>query len=211
MKQAAAKFWNRTAYRVCASVLAIATKILFRSRFTGRENIPQGGAIIVARHLSFWDIPLVAVALQVRRQVTFVARRTLNDDHPVLRPFINSFAIAVDRENFSLTDFKNVMKALKANKLVAIFPEGTIQQTGKVFPGVIRFAEQSGRDFLPLRLESRKGNYPPTYPFGFPAMTMKIGRPFSVRDLEFDLNGQESKEARYERLSELLMERIDNV
>ncbi len=210
MKQAASKFLNRVSYRVLALILTAATKILFRTRIVGRENIPPNGAIVVARHRSFWDIPLVAVAIHWNRQVTFVARQTLNDDHPILRPVLAGFSITVNRENFSLSDFKLVMKAIRANKLVAIFPEGTIQQTEKVFPGVIRFAEQTGKNFLPIRFKIRKGQYGPKYPFGFPALTLVVGRPFSVRDLAFDLTGQESKQERYLQLSELLMRRIDN-
>jgi len=210
LKQAVSKFLNHVSYRILALILVVVTKILFRTRIEGRENIPANGAIVVARHKSFWDIPLVVAAVHWNRQVTFVARETLNEDHPILRPVLSGFSITVNRENFGLSDFRLVMKAIRANKLVSIFPEGTIHQTGKVFTGVVRFAEQSGKDFLPIRFKIRKGQYGPKYPFGFPALTLVVGRPFSVRDLAFDLNGQESKQERYLRLSELLMKRIDN-
>jgi len=195
-------------YRVCALALTGAVKVLFRARFTGRENIPPHGAIMVSRHKSFWDVPLAIAALHWCRCVTFVARETLMEDHFWLKPFIAAYAIPVDRENFRMSDYKNVMKAINANQFVAIFPEGTIRQTGEVFPGVIRFAERSGREILPLQLKVRSGQYPPKYPFGFPALTVAIEKPFTLRDLEFDLTGEETREQRYQRLSQLLIERV---
>lgn len=211
MKRAVVEIAKQLAYWFCALVLTGVVKILFRVQFVGRENIPLHGAIVIARHASYWDIPLAAAALHWFRRLTFVARRTLKDDNFLLKPFIAGFAIPVDRDKFRMSDFKKVMEAIEQNKLVMIFPEGTIRHTGQVFPGVLRFAERSGREFLPVRFKVRSGQYPPRYPFGFPALTMIVGRPFSLRDLEFDLTGNETKTERYDRLSNLLMERIDGV
>jgi 1-acyl-sn-glycerol-3-phosphate acyltransferase len=102
------------------------------------------------------------------------------------------------------------MRAIEADKPVVVFPEGSIQQTGQVFPGVIRFAERSNQVILPIRIEVRRGQYPPNYPFGFPALTLIIGKPFTIRDLEFDLTGDEEKDERYEKLSQWLLGRIDS-
>lgn len=211
MKQAVAKLAKLGIYQACALILTGVVKVLFRTRFAGRENIPPHGAIVVSRHRSFWDVPLAVAALHWCRCVTFVARKTLMQEHFWLKPFIAAYAIPVDREHFRMSDFKNVMQAINTNQLVAIFPEGTIKQTGEVFPGVIRFAERSGREILPVRLKVRVGHYPPKYPFGFPALTVMIGKPFTLRDLEFDLTGEETREQRYQRLSQLLIQRINTV
>jgi 1-acyl-sn-glycerol-3-phosphate acyltransferase len=120
------------------------------------------------------------------------------------------FSIPVSRENFSASDFKNVVRAIEAEQRVVVFPEGSIQRTGQVFPGVIRFAERSNQVILPIRFEVRRGQYPPNYPFGFPALTLVIGKPFTIRDLEFDLTGDETKDERYEKLSQWLLTRIDS-
>lgn len=211
MKRAVVEIARQWAYRFCALLLTGVVKVLFRAQFIGRENIPLHGAIVVARHASYWDIPLVAAVLHWFRRLTFVARRTLKDDNFLLKPFLVAFAIPVDRDKFRMSDFKKVIEAIEQDRLVLIFPEGTIRHTGRVFPGALRFAERSGREFLPVRFKVRSGQYPPNYPFGFPALTVIIGRPFSLRDLEFDLTGNETKEERYSRLSGLLMERVDGV
>jgi 1-acyl-sn-glycerol-3-phosphate acyltransferase len=198
-------------YWFCALVLTGVVKVLFRVRFVGRENIPPHGAIVVARHASYWDIPLAVALLHWRKRVNFVARHTLLSEHLLLKPFIAGYALTVDRDSFRMSDFKKVMRAIETNELVAVFPEGTIQQTDRVYTGVIRFAERSKREFLPIRFKVRSGQDPPRYPFGFPALTAVVGVPFSLRDLEFDLNGNETKAERYDRLARLLMKRVDHV
>jgi len=210
LKQAVARAAKRLAYWASAGLLALCVKLVFRANTMGRDNIPPKGVIIVARHQSFWDIPLVATALGWRRQLTFVARKTLYNEHFWLRPHLNMFAIQVDRDRFSTSDFKNVMRAVNADQPVVVFPEGAIRRTGQVYPGVIRFAERSMREILPVRFEARKGRYPPSYPLGFPALTLVIGSPFTIRDLEFDLSGDETKDERYEKLALGLLARIDD-
>ncbi len=209
MRQAAVALVKRGIYWLGTWTLALTVKLLFRARYEGRERIPPHGAIVVARHGSYWDVPLIIAAFQWFRRLHFLARRTLMDDHPLLRPFIRGFSIPIDRDRFRKEDFKRVMRALEADKLVGIFPQGTILATDRVYAGVIRFAERSGREFLPVAIRARRGHYPPRRGKPLPAVTVTVGRPFSLRDLEFDLRGDEAREDRYERLADLLMERID--
>lgn len=206
----AAEAFKGIFYRYGASFIYLFLKLLFRLRVEGRENIPEGGCILVSRHRSYWDIPVLIAALGRRHRIYFVARKTLLAEHLVLRPFIASYSICIDRENFSLEDYRNVMEAIKSGKIVGIFPEGTTKIPQKIHPGVIRFAEKGGRDFLPIAIDAR-GPYPPHYPFRYGQLTARIGRPFGLRDLEFDLNGSEDRHERYNQMSELLMERIDRL
>lgn len=192
-------------------VVAGAVRVLFRFRVRGRENIPrQGGFLVVARHRSYWDIPLVAVALGGRHRIHFVARKTLLEENKFLAFFVRVFAITIDREHFQVEDFRKVLDAIKSGKIVGIFPEGTTQRPQRAHPGVIRFAERTGSELVAVRLGAQ-GPYPPKYPFRWPQITAHISAPFSLRDLEFDLTGTESRHERYQKLADLLMERIDRV
>ena len=56
-------------------------RVLLRWQVSGLENVPAGGAIIAPNHQSFWDIPLVGIALRQRR-VHFMAKSELFQ-HPV--------------------------------------------------------------------------------------------------------------------------------
>jgi len=203
--------WKDWLYRFLAALVGIAVRVLFRFRVRGRENIPlQGGFLVVARHRSYWDIPLVAIALGGRHRIHFVARKTLLHENKFLAFFVRLFAITIDREHFQVEDMRKVLEAIKSGKIVGIFPEGTTQRPQRAHPGVIRFAERTGSEFVAVRLEAR-GPYPPKYPFRWPQITAYISAPFSLRDLEFDLGEISDRHERYQKLADLLMERIDRV
>lgn len=202
--------WKDWLYRFLAVLVGIAVRILFRFRVRGRENIPQGGFLVVARHRSYWDIPLVAIALGGRHRIHFVARKTLLNENKFLAFFVRLFAITIDRERFQVDDMRKVLEAIKSGKIVGIFPEGTTQRPQRAHPGVIRFAERTNSEFVAVRLEAR-GPYPPKYPFRWPQITAHISAPFSLRDLEFDLGEISGRHERYQKLADLLMERIDRV
>lgn len=207
----AIELWKDGFYKFGTVVFLLLSKALFRLRVFGRENIPErGNFIVVARHRSFWDIPLVAMALGPRYRIHFVARKTLIDEYLMLRPFVGAYAITIDREHFRKGDFVKVLSALEQGKIVGIFPEGTTKQGARIRSGVVRFAQRSGREFLPVKIQAR-GPYPPKYPFGWPKLDIFIGKPLGLRDLEFDLNGAEGRHEREEKLSQLLMQRVDSL
>lgn len=197
-------------YRAGTGLLTLLLRLLFRLRVIGRENIPKvKGFLLVARHRSYWDIPLLIAALGGRNRIHFVARHTLLKN-PFFYPFVKGFAILINREHFSREDYRRVLRAIEAERIVGIFPEGTTKPTNRIRLGAIRFAEHTGREFLPVRLEA-EGPYPPRYPFHWPKITAWIGKPFHLSDLEKDLGvgGRIRRHEHYERLVQLLMERID--
>lgn len=195
-------------YRAGTRVLTMIMQLLFKLKVYGRSHIPHGtGLLLVARHRSYWDIPLLVAALGPLHRIYFVARRTLNKNW-LLRPFIKGFAVSIDRERFRSQDYREIVQALAAQRIVGIFPEGTTRRAGLVRTGVVRFAERSGCPILPVHIAA-EDPYPPQYPFGFPRVKIQIGRPFKLPELESGLNGSESREARYAKLSLALMERID--
>jgi len=197
-------------YLVGTWLLTLLLVALFRLRVVGRENVPQGrGFLLVARHRSYWDIPLLVAALGGRNRIHFVARHTLLRN-PFFFPFVKAFAITINRENFGREDLRKILRAIEEERIVGIFPEGTTLPTSQIRTGVIRFAERTGKELVPVRLAA-EGPYPPRYPFRFPKITAMIGRPFTLGDLEEGPAGGETRRERYERLGRALMERIDSV
>jgi 1-acyl-sn-glycerol-3-phosphate acyltransferase len=193
-----------------ASILWLVAKILFRLRVFGRGNLPQDGAILIARHRSYWDVPLLAVAVGGRRKIHFLARKSLIKENPLIGLFVKWYAIPIDRENFRRSDYRNVLAAIRSEKLVGIFPEGTTKAVDLPRIGVARFAERTGQKILPVNIITH-GPYPPRYPFRFPRVEVRIGRPFKIDELTAKLPPDLGKSERYERLGLMLMERIDGV
>jgi 1-acyl-sn-glycerol-3-phosphate acyltransferase len=147
-------------YWLLAPVLGAIVRVLFRLRVRGWENLPQqGGFLLVARHRSYWDIPLLITVLGHRRRIYFVARKTLLHENPFLAFWVRHYAITIDREHFQVEDLRKVLEAIRSGKIVGIFPEGTTRAPQRAHPGVIRFAERTGSEFVAVRFEAR-GPYP---------------------------------------------------
>ena len=197
-------------YALLVLLLFPATKSLFRLRVKGRANIDRNGEyIVVARHRSYWDIPIFAIALGGWNRVHFIARKGLMKGNILLQAVIRAFSTIIDRENFSKSDFRKMLTAIKRERLIGIFPEGTTRKRVEAKAGAIHFASIAGKDLLPVNIQA-KGAYPPRYPFGFPKVTVSIGQSFSVDDLSAGIDAETSRSERYRLLSDRLMERVDN-
>ncbi len=197
-------------YAFLVLLLFFVTKPLLRLRVRGRTNIGRNGEYIaVARHRSYWDIPVFAIALGGWNRVHFIARKGLMKGNILLQVLIRAFATVIDRENFSKSDFRKMLAAIKRERLVAIFPEGTTRRRVDAKAGAVHFAAIAGKDLLPINIQA-VGPYPPRYPFGFPKVTVSIGAPFSVDELSAGIDTETPRSERYRLLSDRLMERVDN-
>ncbi len=104
----------------------------FRGEIAGQENIPRMGSfLIAANHASFLDPPLIGA--QVPRQIAFFARKTL------WKGGISSWwldavgTIPVDRDGGQdVSAIKRVLKALKDDWGLILFPEGTRSPDGQL-------------------------------------------------------------------------------
>lgn len=193
-----------------AAVLALICRLLFRLQVFGRENIPRDGAILIARHRSYWDIPLLAVACGGRQQIAFVARRSLIKENPLIGIFVLLYAIPIDREKFRGSDYRRVLQAISSRRLVAVFPEGTTKGAELPKAGVVRFAERTGQKVLPVKI-ALQGPYPPRYPFRFPRVAVYISKPFHLDELRATLPTGLGRKECEARLSQMVMERIDSI
>ncbi len=138
---------------------------VYRLDKAGLERIPdEGGALIVANHVSFVDALVIAAA--VRRPVRFVM------DHrifalPVLR-FVfrtgKAIPIASAKEDPEMMEraFAQVAQALRAGDVVCIFPEGRITESGEIAPfrpGVKRILEETPVPVVPVALRGLWGSF----------------------------------------------------
>lgn len=197
-------------YAVLVLLLFFIAKPLFRLQVKGRANIDRsGGYIAVARHRSYWDIPVFAVALGGWNRVHFIARKGLMRGNVLAQALIRTFSTVIDRENFTRSDFRRMLTAVKRERLVGIFPEGTTRRHTDAKAGAIHFASIAGKELLPVNIRA-DGPYPPRYPFGFPRVTVSIGAPVSVEDLSAEVDDALPRSERYRLLSDRLMERVDN-
>ncbi len=202
------EFLKGTLYASILFVLFLVAKGLFRLRVRGRQRVGRKGSyIVVARHRSYWDIPFVVLALGWRNRIHFIARKGLRKN-PVFKPLLRLYTTTIDREHFTLSDFRRTIESIRRERLIGIFPEGTTKRRVDAKSGAVHFARLTGKPFLPINIEAQ-GPYPPRYPFRFPRVTVSIGEALSLAELEAGLDHQEGGAKRNLLLSRLLMERID--
>ena len=111
-------------------VALVTYDIFFRGEVIGLENLPPTGSfLIAANHSSFLDPPLIGS--QVQRQIAYFARKTL------WKPGFASWwldtvgTIPVDRDGGQdVSAIKRVLRALKEDKGLILFPEGTRSPDG---------------------------------------------------------------------------------
>ena len=99
--------------------------MFFRGEVFGSENLPQEGSfLIAANHASFLDPPFIGS--QVPRQIAYFARKTLWNGSLSSWWLDAVGTIPVDRDGGQdVSAIKRVLKALKNDKGLILFPEGT--------------------------------------------------------------------------------------
>ncbi|MEN6457683.1 MAG: lysophospholipid acyltransferase family protein [Thermoguttaceae bacterium] len=155
---------NNVWYHSLRLSLLGAAKLVYRVRFTGQENIPKrGGVLVVSNHQSHFDPPLVGVGSS--RRMNYVARQTLFDFGPFGRFLKSVGAIPLDREGTGLSGIKEALRRLKRGEMVLIFPEGTRSrdgQLGVLRPGFTTLAVRSRAAILPVGVDGAFDAWPRT-------------------------------------------------
>ncbi len=147
-------------YRVVRGPLALIFKAVYKPSITGKQNIPQAGRIILAgNHTNFFDCLLVGCA--TKRCVHFMAKDELMKG-PKGIIFKGLGIIPVNRREKDRNSLFNAEKMLKEEKLIGIFPEGTINRTDDVIMpfkyGAVKMAKDTDTKIVPFVIT---GKYKP--------------------------------------------------
>ncbi len=151
--------WKFFLYRVLRAIVMAFYGIFKPYKIIGRENIPDGAAVVCANHTSFDDPFYMAFAVPVKYHLCLMAKQELFKIKPLgwLLKGIGTFP--VNREAADLNAIKCALRVLKEEKKLGIFPEGTrTHADGEVSPkaGAVRLAEKSGAPIIPMYIPRRK-------------------------------------------------------
>jgi 1-acyl-sn-glycerol-3-phosphate acyltransferase len=188
-----------------AKVLA---KTLFAFKVVHRERIiEEGGVILAMNHQSYLDPPLAGIAC--RREIHFLARKTLLS-WPILGPIFPKLrVIPVDQERADMSALKNVIKIVRAGECTVVFPEGSRTLDGQLQPaqpGLGLVIAKTLAPVVPMRIFGAREAFPRGgKPRLFVPITLVVGEP--LRFTEADLAGATGREL-YQHLGERVMERI---
>lgn len=187
-------------YNVVTGVLRAFSKIFFKFEVIGIENIPSEGSIILAaNHKSNLDPVFLAAAMHKNRVVTAVAKKELFNIKPLGYILNKINVIPVDRDNPTPSTIKNILKVLRKDGCIGIFPEGT-RNKGTGFldakPGLGMFAVKGKALVIPISIIS---NYKLLN-----RVTLYIDKPISFEEYYKEKLSTED----YERLSQNALEVI---
>jgi len=139
-------------YRLCAGVVAVLAKVLFRPTVVGAENIPLTGPVLIAPiHRSNVDFALTLFIS--KRKAFFMAKDSLFRV-PLLGPLIThlgAFPVkrgSADRESMTLSE-----EVLRQGHALVLFPEGTRKEGRTVAPlhdGAMFVAARTGATIVPV-------------------------------------------------------------
>ena len=129
-------------------------RVLFRLRVSGtRFRRPQGrGVIIAPNHESYLDPAVVQYAV-LPHQITFLMTE-LFFDLPVAGLYFRACGNYPIREDGpSVAGLRAAKKLLNEGRVICMFPEGEITETGELGPGlrgVARMARRTGAIVIPV-------------------------------------------------------------
>ncbi len=174
---------------------------VFGLKVTGRENVPEGPAVVCSPHSSFMDPLILAVGVKRRNMLRFMAKKELFDNK-ILKPIVTGLgAFPVDRGNRDVTAIKTAMQLLREGEKIAIFPEGTrVSEDDAVAAktGAVRIADRCKVPVLPIYLQRRKRPFRRT--------RMVIGKPYTVND-----KGGRPTSEDYHRMADALMAQMQQL
>ncbi len=126
------------------------TRVLWRARVFGAENVPASGRLIVAcNHISYFDPPVLGALCP--RRIRYMAKKELFE-MPLLGPVIRALgAYSVDRHGSATGAIKRSLRVLESEGAVGIFPEGRRSQGTPSAPqtGVALLASLAGAPVVP--------------------------------------------------------------
>ncbi|QDU91192.1 1-acyl-sn-glycerol-3-phosphate acyltransferase [Pirellulimonas nuda] len=148
-------------YRLSQCFLWLFGKIWFRLRTSGAENVPDSGAVIlISNHQSHLDPAMIGGF--TRRPLSMMARDTLFTG--VFGALIRSYdAIPVDRDGGGLGGIREVLRRLRDDAAVLVFPEGTRSVDGRIQPlkpGFLALVRRGNAALLPMGIEGANDAMP---------------------------------------------------
>jgi 1-acyl-sn-glycerol-3-phosphate acyltransferase len=132
MSQAYPQVEMQAIYGMCHYVIGVFYGMFFRGDVVGVKNLPaSGGFLVAANHTSFFDPPFIGC--QVPRQIAYFARKTLWKGGFSSWWLDSVGTIPVDRDGGQdVSAIKRVLKAIKEDRGLILFPEGTRSIDGKL-------------------------------------------------------------------------------
>ena len=164
----------------------------------GRENIPEGAAVICPNHSSASDPFYVVFAFGRKYPMWAMAKQQI-----MKWPFVGwilskAGVFGVDRGNADMKAVKTALRCLKEGRKLLMFPEGTRVQEGEnveAKTGAALFATRTGVPLMPVYIQAKKKLFKPN--------VVVIGKPYYP-----EIAGKKATAEELRAIASDLMERV---
>lgn len=160
-------------YRLVYTIVWPFFNLVHPVKVIGRENIPEGGAVICPNHTSASDPFFVVYAFGHKHIMRAMAKKEVMKI-PVAGWLLGKTGVfGVDRGAADISAVKTALRVLKEGYKLLMFPEGTRVGEGEnveAKTGAAMFAVRTGVPILPVYIPAKKPWFRPT--------TVVIGTPF---------------------------------
>lgn len=169
-------------YHFAKFILKPIFKLYYNPKIIGKSNIPKDGAILIAgNHKHLYDQCLMIIS--TKRPIHYMAKKEYFDKKSVAWFFKGVGCISVDRKNKDELAKSLAKEVLNDSGAIGIFPEGTRNKTKEfLLPfkyGCVSLAKKTDAYIVPFGITG-------DYKFRSKNLTMRIGKPFKVTDMDLE-------------------------
>lgn len=167
-------------YKIIRPIIKIWFKTFYMPTIIGKENIPKEGKIVLAgNHTNNFDCFLLMSC--TKRCIHFLAKEELWHGFKKVI-FGNLGLIPVNRKIHDHASLEVAESYLNDDKVIGIFPEGTISKTGEMLPfkiGAVKMAYDTNTCIVPFAITG-------DYKLFSKNLKIVFGKEISIEDLNLD-------------------------
>lgn len=183
------KYNESLLYKIVRPIIKVLFLFLYSPKIIGKHNIPEKGRIILAgNHTNNFDCLLLMSS--TKRCIHFLAKDELWRGLKKII-FSNMGLISVNRRQKDHRSLEMAENYLKKEKVIGIFPEGTIsKEKGKLLPfkiGAVKMAYDTDTKIVPFSITG-------TYRLFSRNLKIAFGDPLSIKDSNLDKENDKLKD-----------------
>ncbi len=186
--------YNIKFYKSIKKLLTMPMKLVFNTKVTGLENLPDKPYILAGNHKNMFDVVILITSID--DEIHFMAKKELFKLKILKNIFSKMGAFPVDRNNVDIKAIKESFRILKSGEVLGIFPEGTRNKTDNVLlpfkDGVTSIASKTKVPIVPFGIGGE---------FKRNKLRLNIGKPIDINKIE----KEKQKEYLEEKVKELIL------
>ena len=190
-------------YEIARGISHVLFRTLMPVKFHNPERLRREPPfILIANHRHALDPVAMAVGIP-KHQVVFLAKKELGKSPFMQKLLTRVHCILVDRHNVDMEAMRACMKAIKDNKILLIFPEGTRHHEGQmeqIETGTALIAMRSRAPIVPVYFDRKLAFFRRTH--------LYVGEPIAYDDLLAEGINAETCEKMNERMRETFRQMI---